>query len=250
MQVIRGIDSFKEFLGTNRGGVFADTGFLYAVADTDDRLNDKALATYEILEELQIPIYINVICRMEFADLIFRKQLTIGAIETYGNMSGNENRSLFNFLKSIRDESTSHLRAGQSHKIAEGKLKKLRGLLEEVDEAAWRMFCQQYAGEKLSNEWKILEEEFGLEFIEVLEGQTSDIIERPLHWEDMIQVMGREGLRGPDAMIVNMFIKSRLPLLITTDGDIVKSFVDSDQEHSNKSIFHLETSSQESPLPP
>lgn len=66
----------------------------------------------------------------------------------------------------------------------------------------------------------------------------------------MIQVMGREGLRGPDAMIVNMFIKSRLPLLITTDGDIVKSLVDSDQEHSNKSIFHLETSSQESPLPP
>ena len=240
MRVIRGIDSLKEFLSASRVGVLADTGFLYAAADTDDRLNDKALAVYELLEEFEVPVYVNVISRMEFADLIFRKQLTIGAIETYEKMSGDQKRSLFNFLKSIRDENTAHLRAGQSYKIAEGKLKKLRGHYEEVGDAAWRVFCQQYAGEKLSNEWKILEEEFGMEFIEVMEGQTSDVIERPLYWSDMIRVMGREGLRGPDAMITNLFLKSRLPLLITTDGDIIKSFADENEDHAKKSVFHLE----------
>lgn len=240
MQVIRGIDSFKKILGVSGDGILADTGFLYAAADTDDRLNDQAIAVYEILEELEVPVYVNVISRMEFADLIFRKQLTIGAIETYEKMTGDQKKSLFNFLKSIRDENTAHLRAGQSYKLAEGKLKKLRGHFEEMGAVAWRVFCQQYAGEKLSNEWKILEEEFGMEFIEVMEGQTSAVMAQPLYWRDMIQVMGREGLRGPDAMITNLFLKSRLPILITTDGDIVKSFNDDDHEHAKKSVFHLE----------
>lgn len=239
MQVLRGIDSLRKFLSDSRSGILADTGFLYAAADTDDRLNDKALEVYELLEEFEIPVYVNVISRMEFADLVFRKQLTIGAIETYEKMSGDQTRSLFNFLKSVRDENTAQLRSGQSYKIAEGKIKKLRAHFEELDGAAWRIFCQQYAGEKLSNEWKILEEEFGMEFIEVMEGQTSDVIEKPLYWSDMIQVMGREGLRGPDAMITNLFLKSGLPLLITTDEDIIKSFADDDPEHANKSVFHL-----------
>lgn len=240
MQIIQGIDSLKEFLNVSRDGILADTGFLYAAADTDDRVNDQALKIYEILEELKVPVYVNVISRMEFVDLIFRKQLTIGAIETYEKMSNNQNKFLFNFLKSIRDENTAHLRAGQSYKIAEGKLKKLRGYFEEISATAWRAFCQQYAGEKLSNEWKILEEEFGMEFIEVMENQTSDIIVRPLYWADMIQIMGREGLRGPDAMIANIFIKSRLPLLITTDRDIINSFADEREDHAEKSVFQLE----------
>ena len=240
MRVLRGLDSFKKFIDSSRSGVLADTDFLYASADTDDRLNDKALEAFEILEELEVPIYVNVISRMEFADLIFRKQLTIGAIETYEKMGSEDHRDLFNFLKSIRDENTAHRRSGQSYKVAEGRLKKLRAHFEGVSETAWKVFCGQYAGEKLSNEWKILEEEFGMKFIEVLEGQTSDIIEKPLYWGDMIQVMGREGLRGPDAMITNLFIKSRLPLLITTDADIVKSFGDDDPDHIEKYVFHLE----------
>lgn len=240
MRVLRGLDSLRKFFEINRAGVLADTGFLYAAADTDDRLNDQALDVYELLEEFEIPVYVNVISRMEFADLIFRKQLTIGAIETYEKMSGNEKKSMFNFLKSIRDENTAHLRAGQSYKIAEGKLKKLRSAFEELDAAAWRIFCEQYAGEKLSNEWRILEEEFGMEFIEVMEGQTSEVIARPLYWRDMIQVMGREGLRGPDAMIANLYLKSSLSLLFTTDGDIINSFGDDNEEHAGKFVFHLQ----------
>jgi hypothetical protein len=122
MQVIRGIDSIKKIVGVNCIGILADTGFLYAAADMDDRLNNQALGVYETLEELEVPLYINVISRMEFADLLFRKQLTIGAIEIYEKMYGSPKKSMFNFLKSIRDENTAHLRAGQSYKITEGIL--------------------------------------------------------------------------------------------------------------------------------
>lgn len=64
----------------------------------------------------------------------------------------------------------------------------------------------------------------GLNFVEVLEGGRSDVIAEPLHWSDMVEVIGEQGIRGPDAMIANLFLKSRLSLLITTDKEIAGSF--------------------------
>lgn len=35
----------------------------------------------------------------------------------------------------------------------------------------------------------------------------------------MVQLMGEQGLRGPDAMTLNLFSKGNFPLFITSDGD-------------------------------
>jgi hypothetical protein len=104
----------------------------------------------------------------------------------------------------------------------------------------WRQFCAHYAGQLLVNEWKVLEEDLGLYFVEVLEGATSDIIVEPLHWNDMVCTMGEEGIRGPDAMVANLFLKSRLPLLVTNDSDIARSFREDDPRHASKTILYLE----------
>ena len=241
MEIIRNMSHFREWLRNSKiVGCLADTGFLYAVADTDDRLYEKAIEAFEALEELNIPVYMNVISRMEFVDLIFRKQITIGSVETFGASDPTATpKALFNLLKSIRDENTAQKRDCQSYKVPEGKLKKLREHLNLAKANGWRVFCRQYAGEKLFNEWEMLEDELGLHFIEILEGQTSEIVEQPLRWSDMVQVMGRHGLRGPDAMTTNLFLKSNLPLLITTDSDIVES-LGSETEAPTKAILHLE----------
>ncbi|MBK9322382.1 MAG: hypothetical protein IPM97_05420 [Bdellovibrionaceae bacterium] len=96
----------------------------------------------------------------------------------------------------------------------------------------------------LKNEWQIMEEELGLHFVEVLEGQTSDIITEPLKWIDMVQTMGDLGIRGPDAMILNLFTSSNLPLLITADKDF--EFKDSDDKSNlGKTILILEESTDQ-----
>ena len=241
MQIIRGTNQFRDWLRAN-GPVscLADTGFLYAVADTDDRLYANAIEVFDALEENKVPVYVNVISRLEFVDLVFRKQITIGAVEAFGESDPlAAQKGLFNLLKSIRDENTAQKRSGQSYKVSDNKLKKLREQLGLVDAFGWRRFCQEYAGEKLFNEWEILEDELGFNFIEVLEGQTSGVIEQPLRWADMVRVMGEKGLRGPDAMISNLFLKSKLPLLITTDFDIADSF-DAEADMTAKAILHLE----------
>lgn len=223
MPIIRGATQFKDYLRSNdcSAGCLADTGFLYAASYTDDRVYQQAIEAFDLLEEFEIPIYANVISRMEFVDLIFRKQLTLGALQTFKDMKSNStHEGLFNFLKKIRDDDTSHKRNKQSLKIGEKRLKKLRQKLEQASgPTGWKKFCATYAGSMLKNEWQIIEEELGLHFVEVLEGQTSDIIIQPLRWSDMVNTMGDMGIRGPDAMILNLFISSNLPLMITADKD-------------------------------
>jgi hypothetical protein len=230
MKIVRGITELKCFMRKIdcSTGCLADTGFLYGASDMDDLFYKQAQEVFEILEEQNIPVHTNVISRMEFVDLIFRKQLTIGAISLFESLNTQtEHKNLFDFLKKIRDDNTAAKRNKQSYKIGENQLKKLRAKIENSAGAAgWKSFCLKYAGLMLLQEWKILEEELGLYFIEVLDGQTSELIPNPLHWSDMIHTMGELGIRGPDSMIINLFKCSSLPLLITTDKDFNFNEVD------------------------
>jgi hypothetical protein len=77
MKVLKGVEKLSSYLEKHdcRIGCFADTGFLYAVSYQDDRLYNVASQVHDILAEREIAIYTNVISRMEFVDLIFRKQV-------------------------------------------------------------------------------------------------------------------------------------------------------------------------------
>lgn len=243
MQILRGIEQLEKYLDSVdcSAGCLADTGFLYGASFTDDRVYPQSLEVSVALEDRNIPIYSNVISRMEFVDLVFRKLITNGAIQMYQAMdTKSSHKGLFDFLKKIRDEDTAAKRENQSFKIGESRLKKLR---QKIEEAAglqgWKEFCATYGGSLLQTEWVTLEEELGLKFVEVLEGQTSDVIHSPLHWADMVSIMGRLGIRGPDAMVINLFKASIFPLLITVDGDFELSSFD-DLAATSKAIFVLE----------
>jgi hypothetical protein len=176
---------------------------------------------------------------MEFVDLILRKQITKGCIKLFEKIErGVHNQELFNLLKNIRDNNTAAERNKESFKIGEGQIKKLRKLI--VDSTAgtdWKNFCAEYTHSVLVPEWKLLEDELGLNFIEILEGETSELFKEPLRWSDMVQIMGQHGMRGPDAMIMNLFQKSSFPLLITGDSDFENCFEDS--KTLSKAVFIL-----------
>ncbi len=243
MTIIRNLKDLSLYFQKSdcQPGCFADTGFLYAVAYDDDRLFNKANDVLDLFSEHKVSIYANVISRMEFVDLIFRKQVTIGCIQLLDKLKREIHaQPIYNLLKDIRDKDTAARRQSQSYKIDERRLKKLRETVEQaygiID---WKDFCKKYVGSMLVEEWTLLENEFGLNFVEVLEDAKSDLMNEPLTWKDMVQVMGEHGLRGPDAMIVNLFSKSKFPLLITSDGDFETCFTDPLQTQSEKTIFIL-----------
>ncbi len=90
----------------------------------------------------------------------------------------------------------------------------------------------------LASEWQMIEDEFGLNFVEIMEGQISNLFNSPLIWKDMVEFMGTYGQRAPDAMIVNLFLKSKFPLLITSDSDFESCFTDPIL-HQDKAIYIL-----------
>lgn len=243
MTVLKSIHALLTYFADNEGpsSCLADTGFLYALAYEDDRLHKKATEISDLLAERQIAIYTNVVARMEFVDLIFRKQVAQGAINLFEAIDSQRcPKNLLNLLKNIRDKDTASQREKQSYKIEEFRLKKLRKLIEEAYGLShWRIFCKNYIERILLNDWQVFEEELGLNFVEVLENEISDLIHSPLRWQDMVQLMAEHGLRGPDAMIANLFDKSLFPLLITTDGDFENCFTDPFRNDSDKAVLLL-----------
>jgi hypothetical protein len=243
MQIIIGIESLKEYLKEHsiETGCLADTGYLYALSYKDDRLFELANDVHDLLVEYDVPIYSNVISRLEWIDLIFRKQVALGCIQAFETASSHAyHKPIYNTLKDIRDKNTAAKKKGESFKIDEGRLKKLRkSLINDYGVIDWADFCSQYVDKKLFNEWVSVEEDFGLNFIEVMEGQDSDMFNSALKWKDMVEVMGKQGLRGPDAMIINCFDKSKLELLITSDGDFEFCFNDPAYQASKKLILIL-----------
>ncbi len=243
MQILRSAHDLSEYLKDNdcKPGCFADTGFLYGLAYVDDRLFGKANEIHDLIFENEVPIYANVISRMEFVDLILRKQLTNASISLFGELQRDvRNQELFNLLKNIRDRNTEAQRNKESYKINESQLKKLRGLIADAYVGTgWKSFCDTYLGALLVSEWQTVEEELGLNFIEILEGDTSEFFEESLHWSDMVRIMGKNGMRGPDAMIMNLFLKSKFPLLITSDSDFETCLKGSGESTTDKAIFIL-----------
>ncbi len=242
MKILRSLDELsRHFQGNgDQPKCFADTGFLYALAYDDDRLFNQANDVLDLLSEHGVSLYANVISRMEFVDLIFRKQVTQGCIQLFASLTGDSHgKPIYNLLKDIRDKDSAARKNKQSYKIDEYRLKKIRKNVEQVSGIAdWKDFCKKCVGSMLVNEWGMLEEDLGLNFVEVMEGDVSDLFDSPLRWADMVQLMGDQGLRGPDAMIANLFAKSKFPVLITADGDFESCLSDS-LSASDKAIFLL-----------
>jgi hypothetical protein len=55
----------------------------------------------------------------------------------------------------------------------------------------------------------------------------------------MVQIMGKNGMRGSDAMILNLYLKSEFPLLITGDSDFESCLRDSGESVADKAVLIL-----------
>lgn len=243
MKILKSIEDLNYYVKNNDlgPGCFADTGFLYGLAYDDDRFFNIANDVHDLLFKFEISIYTNVISRLELIDLVLRKQVTQGCISTFNSYHTTKLHSeIYKLLKDIRDKDSAALRKNESYKIDERRLKQIRkSINQEYGFHDWKDFCQKYLASTFMNEWTTIEEEFGLNFIESMEGETSPLLNSPLLWKDMVNIMATEGQRGPDAMIINLFKKSKFPLLITSDSDLENSFGEKSYPLQDKAIFIL-----------
>lgn len=242
MNVLRTGDELSNFLRlkSSKAGCLADTNFLFGLAYKDDRLFERANDIHDLLAEYNIPIYANVTSRIELIDLIFRKQVTDGCVQLFNSASPySHEKTIYKTLKHIRDKVTAGNKKGEIFKVNEWQLKQLRKLIaSDYGIKDWKHFCSRYVGEMLFNEWVTVEEELGLNFVEIMQDDISDLFDTHVTWPDLVRIMGEQGLRGPDAMIVNLFSNSKFPLLISGDSDF-ETFSADILLNSNKVVFIL-----------
>ena len=97
------------------------------------------------------------------------------------------------------------------------------------------MFCRNYLSGKLAPIWSDAEKELGLNFISLRSEDNSSYLDKIPDWEDVISMMGKYGIGSSDAMILNMFLCSKIPVLLTTDLEMAECAAE--ESHGTKFIF-------------
>jgi hypothetical protein len=66
------------------------------------------------------------------------------------------------------------------------------------------------------------EKDLNLNFITLRSQDHSPYLNKNPQWEGAVEIMGRYGISSADAMIVNMFMCSKIPLLLTADLEMAE----------------------------
>ena len=174
-----------------------------------------------------IPRFSNINVRGEFLELQRRVLLPEGLVEFFtcvekSNLPGR----LREKLKSLRTRKKKANDSNMAFKITDQEIKEFRRLFSDPEmqsgETAWTQFCEEYLAPYLRSAWDDTIQALGLQFVGTRAVESGDLFPPDIKWwEGMVALMARFGIGSADAMIVNFFLNSKFPLLVTGDDDIV-----------------------------
>lgn len=82
------------------------------------------------------------------------------------------------------------------------------------------MFCKSFLHPFIVNVWEENIEIFKIQFVGTRAIESREYFHRDPNWKDMTDIIGRFGIGSGDAMIVNFFLCSKFPVIITGDEDV------------------------------
>ncbi len=206
-------------------GCIIDTNLLFAAWYTADEFNEWAEEVFELLHEEQIPIFTNLNVRSEFMDLNRRVMIPEGLVTMYDNLSYNLTSEIEAKLKSLKTIIKNTTDKDRVYKANDQQIKQLRSLLKEFTHPefgtnSWAVFCRDYFHPYIKNVWEKVVTTLKIQFLGTREiDERKYFISRPT-WNDATDIMGKTGIGSADAMIVNLFRNSTLPIMITADKDV------------------------------
>jgi predicted nucleic acid-binding protein len=205
-------------------GCIVDTNVLFAASFPLDTHNEWAEKVFAQLCALDIPIFTNVNIRSEFIELNRRVLIPECLIDMYSDLSGALDPEIEQSLKSLKTRKDKSAHENKTFKLGDSDIKKYRYLLEAFHHPSglngWELFCNDYFHSYIQNVWEDAISELKIKFLGTRETEKSEFFDKPLDWSKMVDIVGRYGIGSSDAMIVNMFLQSKLPLIITTDRDV------------------------------
>lgn len=208
-------------------GCITDTNALFAMSMPLDRLNEWAEVVFNQLAELGIPVFTNINIRSEFLELQRRVLVPEGLVSFYDTTDKNSlHPTLRAQLKSLKTSKDEAALAGRLFKFNDQQMKKYRALFLEMPKTSasavngWEQFCMDYLLPYISGVWEATIDDLSINFVGTRAIERREYFDRDPSWKDMTDLIGRFGIGSSDAMIINFFLCSKFPLIVTGDEDV------------------------------
>lgn len=207
-------------------GCIVDTSILFAVSYPNDAHNTAAAELFDYLAELSIPAFTNVNIRAEFIQNQFQVMVPEGLADFYSAHGKSLSSTVYKKLQSNYTAINEAKNKGTSYKLTNSKIDDWRSFLRTHSTSnadAWFDFCQSYINHRIESVWEKTCDEVGVNFLTLRGTDSKSWMIGPIDWKDASFLVGRYGIGSFDAMILNLFLNSHFPILITADKEIVRT---------------------------
>jgi hypothetical protein len=212
-------------------GCIVDTNIVFAFSFPLDTFNEWAEEVVSTLHKLNIPIYTNLNVRSEFIDLNRRVMIPEGLVDFYDEIDGSfDEGTVIAKLKSLKTRKRKAEDEGRTFKLSDSEIKQYSELLNSIPwvdgDSNWTLFCRDYFAPYIDDVWERAVKRMKINFLGTREIESKEFFEKHPSWENMIKIVGLSGLGSSDAMIVNLFQESKIPLMITADVAVKNMLVE------------------------
>ena len=199
---------------------FVDTSILFSATYDSDTFNSESEIAFDLLAGAGFSIFTNVNVRSEFLENHRRVLIPEILIDLLVAKGSQLDPILHEKLKSHRTSYQKKVAEEKNTKMDPIQIKMWRRMLVEysfdgID--GWTLFCRDFLKGKIHRIWQDTEKFSALNFISSRIGEESPYLGQIPAWENAVDLMELYGLASFDAMIVNMFLCSKIPVLLTAD---------------------------------
>lgn len=236
IEKLSGLGAFLKSEKVNN--CFVDTTILFSASYHLDSFNSAAESAFDELSSLKVAVFTNINVRAEFLENHRRVLIAECLIDFLQDFESKIDVALALKLQSHRTSYRRKLDEEKSAKMDVNQIRNFRKLLtafHSPEGNGWEIFCDSYLNRKIQKIWPNTDQQLGLNFISLRSGDDSPYLNSIPEWEQATNLVGRYGIASNDAMILNMFLCSKIPVLLTADLEMATV---ADQESKGvKNIF-------------
>lgn len=219
-------------------GVFADTSVVFAATYPPDIFNAECEKAFETLAKFSVPTFASVNVRAEFLENHRRAYIADSLVDFLEDMTPFLPGPLLLKLQAHRKSHRKNIDEGRSNKLDVNQIKVFRRELRQflwMKTDGWKILCQRYLKPQIVPEWEKAEKHLSLNFISTRSDDRSPYLNEIPDWDQAVNFIGEYGLGSADAMILNMFLCSKLPILLTADLEMADCVIQ--ESNGTKQVF-------------
>lgn len=224
--MIQAFSNLERALQENKPvGVFADTTILFSATYHVDHFNDESEKAFNILAAHDISAYVSVNARAEFLENHRRVFIADSLVDFLKDEEKNLSGPLILKLQSHKVSHRKKVAEGRDSRLDVNQIKSFRRTLvgfSSNNRNGWEILCQDYLKPQLTPIWRYALNQLDFNFISTRSQDRSPFLDELPSWERAVELMANYGIASADAMILNMFLCSKLPILLTADLEMAE----------------------------